>query len=481
AWQAARGGPVAGFTQSMAVRAPAGLRRGELVAAVGALLDHHDALRLRVDVDPGGTWRLRVHPPGAVPAEDVVHRWDVAGMDPADRDRLLRDHADRVRRSLDPTTGPVLGVLWFDAGPTAPGTVLLVAHHLAVDGVSWGILLGDLARAAEQVRAGRPFELDPTTTSLRRWARLLDDDARGPARAAELPWWQRVVRGPDPLLGTRAPDARDTHATAGTLQLTLPAEITSPLLTAVPAAYRAGVDEVLLTAFAAAVREWRRARGVVPTEVLVDVEGHGRHDETYPGVDLSRTVGWFTTVHPVALHLDTGPGAVGGDAGRLLKQVKEQLRAVPGRGLGYGLLRHLDPGGGLAGAAAPQLGFNYLGRLLAEEPGDWGMVPDVAGAGGGAPPELPLAHAVELNALTRDGADGPRLVAAWTWGRELLAEAEVRELAELWFAALRDLVAHVADPDAGGLTPSDVVLPGVTQDEIDDWEQELEAEWGTRA
>ncbi|GAA1302390.1 non-ribosomal peptide synthase/polyketide synthase [Saccharothrix xinjiangensis] len=481
AWQAARGGPIAGFTQSMAVRAPAGLRRGELVAAVGALLDHHDALRLRVDVDPGGAWRLHVRPLGAVRAEDVVRRLDVAGLDPAARDRLLRDHADRVRRSLDPTTGPVLGVVWCDAGPAAPGTVLLVAHHLAVDGVSWGILLGDLARAAERVRAGRPVGLDPATTSLRRWARLLDDDARGPVRAAELPWWQRVVRSPDPLLGTRAPDARDTYATAGTIQLTLPAEITSPLLTAVPAAYRAGVDEVLLTAFAAAVRGWRRARGVVSTEVLVDVEGHGRHDEAYPGVDLSRTVGWFTTVHPVALRLDAAPGAADGDAGMLLKQVKEQLRAVPGRGLGYGLLRHLDPEEGLAGAATPQLGFNYLGRLLAEEPGDWGMVPDVAGAGGGAPPELPLAHAVELNALTRDGADGPRLVAAWTWGRELLGEPEVRELAELWFAALRDLVAHVAGPGAGGLTPSDVVLPGVTQDEIDDWEQELEAEWGTRA
>ena len=218
----------------------------------------------------------------------------------------------------------------------------------------------------------------------------------------------------------------------------LPVALTAAVLAAVPAAFHARINDVLLAALAIAVAAWRRGRGYEGNgSVLVDVEGHGREPMS-GGIDLSRTVGWFTSLYPVGL--DVGPidldeALAGGVAmGRVLKRVKEQLRAIPRQGLGYGLLRYLDPEAGprLAGRPEPQLGFNYLGRFAAGEAGDWSPAGQEAGFGGGADPAMPLAHLVEVNALTMDGPGGPVLSATWSWAGAVLDECEVRGLAEGW-------------------------------------------------
>jgi amino acid adenylation domain-containing protein/non-ribosomal peptide synthase protein (TIGR01720 family) len=487
AWQAARGGPIDGFAQSMVVRAPADLVLGELTAAVQALLDRHDALRLSLKVRADGSWTTRIGAPGGVAAGNLVRRIDVTGLDADARHATLAEEAAKTRRSLVPTAGNVFAVVWFDAGPGEPGELLVVAHHLVVDGVSWRILLPDLTEAWRQAHDGEPVRLDPVATSLRGWASRLNEQAGSPARLAELPYWRRVLAIPDPLLGERPLDpARDTHATAGQLSLTLSTEVTRAVLTSVPSVFRAGVNDVLLTAFTAAVARWRERRGVSASGVLVDLESHGRHEDRFPGADLSRTVGWFTGLYPVALELGRiDPAAVAAgsaEAGELLKSVKEQLREIPDHGLGYGLLRRLNPETGeeLARSRPPQFGFNYLGRFVEAEPGDWGVLPELAGLGSGGEPGLPLAHVVELNAMTQDGPAGPELVATWMWARLLVGEADVRELAETWFDGLRGLVTQATDPGAGGLTPSDVVLDTISQSEIDEFEEEMGFEWETQ-
>src|SRR4029078_13705002 len=192
-------------------------------------------------------------------------------------------------------------------------------------------------------------------------------------------------------------------------------------------------------------------------------------------IDLTRTVGWFTSLYPVRLDpgpLDLEQGlAVGAPPGRALKTIKEQLRAVPGKGLGYGLLRYLnaETAATLAAQPAPQLGFNYLGRFAR---GGAGASVARAGTGeaarlSGGDPAMPLAHVIEINALTLEGADGPRLVANWSFASALLGEAAVGDLAANWFRVLTALSLHAAQPDAGGLTPSDLALVALTQDEID--------------
>ncbi|MGC9379069.1 amino acid adenylation domain-containing protein [Streptomyces sp. MH13] len=323
----------------------------------------------------------------------------------------------------------------------------------------------DLRQAWESVAAGEPVRLDPVGTSFRRWAGLLHERAHDPRVTAELPYWQETTRSGEPALGSRDPDpARDTAGTARRLTVTLPGAQTAPLLSSVPAAFHGGVDDVLLGALALAVRQWREARGVDTVGgVLVDLEGHGR-DSDRPDVDLSRTVGWFTRVHPVRLDVT----ACGDDPADAVKRVKEQLRAVPGDGAGYGLLRHLNAGTApaLAGLARPRVGFNYLGRTptsASPSGADWSPVAQPGGPD--ADPATPLAHALDINAVTVDGPEGPVLSATFAWAGELLDEAEVRELAERWLRALETLAG--TDAGAGGHTPSDFPLVSLTQEQVE--------------
>ncbi|MFJ6432026.1 amino acid adenylation domain-containing protein [Streptomyces sp. NPDC091416] len=485
-WLAERGGSIDRFNQSTVLRVPAGLGLPHLHAAVQTLLDHHDALRMRV-TEPAGTapvsdaWDCAVAEPGTVLATSVVRRVDAAGLDGAGLESVYVIEADAAADRLAPAAGIMLQVVWFDRGPEVPGRLLLVVNHLVVDGVSWRILLPDLVEAWEASVAGREPKPAPVGTSLRRWSQRLRDEAVAPARVAETDLWASVVADPEPLLGSAGLDPeQDTHHTSRQLELRLPSEVTGPLLTSVPTVYNAGVNDVLLAAFAWALSEWRdQGRG---RAFLVDLEGHGREEDAVGGVDLSRTVGWFTSMYPVRI----GAGSYDGDdaraggpaAGAVLKRVKEQLRAVPDGGIGYGLLRYLDPGSAqrLASGTRAQLGFNYLGRFTAEDGAGgesvWGPEPGVRGPAGEAA-DTPLAHVVELNSFTADGSEGPCLVATWTWARRLLAEESVEELGRLWFEALRALVEHAERPEAGGLTPSDVAMAEITQEEIDEFEDLL--------
>ncbi|GAA4617549.1 non-ribosomal peptide synthetase [Actinoallomurus liliacearum] len=461
AWLAERGGPFGAFSQAMLLTVPPHLGVDRLTAAVRTLLDHHDALRTRLRRTDGDSWWLETTPPGTVDAAMCVGR--VEGYD----GEAIATRAEAARRSLDPEAGAMVRVVWFDAGD-APGRLLLVLHHLVVDGVSWRILLPDLVLALEDVA------LDPVPTSYRRWAQRLAAAANHPQVVDELPRWIEILDVDDPSLGGAG--SRNVAAYTGAelrrFTVTLPREQAEPLLTTVPAAFHCGVNDVLLTGLARAVTAWRRDRGQATDDgVLIDLEGHGREDpdgldgetteDPYGGTDLTRTVGWFTALHPVRLN----PG--GEDAGQTLKRVKEQLRAVPA-GLTYGLLRHLNPRtrDRLAALPTPQIVFNYLGRVDTGD-GDWSLAPESDVLGPGHDPDLTVSHGLEIDAVTRDGA----LRATWVWPGGWLPEDAVRDLADRWFAALREL----AGADGGGYTPSDLTLVELDQDEIealeDLWEQ----------
>ncbi|MER6031537.1 amino acid adenylation domain-containing protein [Streptomyces sp. NPDC001851] len=506
-WLRELDGPTDGFNQTVTLHVPADLGTARLTEAAAAWLDRHDTLRLRITTARDGSWQPVVGPPGSVPADSVVHRVDIAGLTRTARDEALAEHGEKARLRLSPADGSMVQLVWYDAGPHHSGLLQVVVHHLAVDGVSWHILLPDLRAVWEAVAAGRSPGPAPGRTSFREWAHRLSEAAREPAWEAGLPLWTQILAGPpgtvEPTLGTRPLDPRrDTARTVRELSLELPAERAEPLLTTVPAAYNAGVGDVLLTAFALACREWRHRRGQGHADsVLVDLEGHGRED-IVPGADLSGTAGWFTSIHPV--RLTPVPlswdevRAAGQGVGDSLKRVKEQLRALPGNGVGYGMLRHLNPrtAAHLAPLAAPQLGFNYLGRftkaadtptgapehlpVAVDGPASAAAAADVpmwtwaSGLPAPAPRDagMPVSHALEVNALTEDRPDGPCLRATWSWPGDLLPEPDVRELGELWFTALDALAAHAGSAGAGGHTPSDLVL-GLSQEEIDELEAEL--------
>jgi non-ribosomal peptide synthase protein (TIGR01720 family) len=248
----------------------------------------------------------------------------------------------------------------------------------------------------------------------------------------------------------------------------LDVETTRLLLGEVPAAFHAGVNDILLIAFGLA---WAKLLGTA-APIGIDVEGHGRHEELSADVDLSRTVGWFTTKYPVALtvgDLDWTQVVSGGaPLGALVKAAKEQLRALPDP-LTYGLLRYLNPEVELA-PADPVIGFNYLGRMggVAELSDQfWRVGPDGLSSGAATVVAMPLAHTVELNAVTLDTEAGPHLQANWTWAASVLDDGQIDQLSRLWFEALAGICTHVCG-GGGGLTPSDLAPARLSQHQIDD-------------
>ncbi|MCX4819023.1 amino acid adenylation domain-containing protein [Streptomyces sp. NBC_01142] len=430
------GGPVDGFNQSVVLTTPPGLDLDRLTAALQTVLDHHDALRLRLSGEDPASWRLVTGAPGSVPAHPLLSRIDASHR--AYEDEALLRHAVAAqsiaaRDRLAPRRAVNVQAVWLDRGPTRPGRLVLMLHHLVVDGVSWRILLPDLLSAYERPATA----LDPVGTSFRHWSQLLHTEAAEGVRTIELPLWQTQFGADQPLLGSRPLDpARDTHATAAKLRLTLPAEHTAPLLDRGPGAFHAEINDLLLAALALAVEEWRpAARG---TGTLVEVETHGR-EQLHPGVDLSRTVGWFTSTHPVLLR------AAGLGAEQAVKEVREQLAALPAHGLGHGILRHLAHEPALA--VNPQFGFNYLGRFTGVESygGQWSAAPESREAFAPAADAMPLGHVVELDALVEDGPDGPELVANWTWASGLLDAEAAEALAHGWFRALRTLAVRAEE------------------------------------
>ena len=455
-WLRSVDGPVEQFNQSMVLQAPAGVARADAVIVLQALLDRHAMLRLRVDDDGAGGWSLTAPEAGSADAGACLQAVDV-----------LSDKAVAEARSrLNPAAGVMLSALWV----ADTRQLVMIIHHLSVDAVSWRILLDDLNTAWDQQRAGQEVVLPTGGTSFARWASLLSEHACRPAMAGHAGAWRRVAAVPAALPPVQA--SVDTFAAAGDLSVSLDVETTGMLLGEVPAAFHAGVQDILLIAFGLA---WTQFLGDPDAPIAIDVEGHGRHEELASDLDLSTTVGWFTTKYPVSLKV----GGLGwaqvmtGEAelGTLIKDAKEQLRALPDP-LSYGVLKYLNADVELAGPDPP-IGFNYVGRLGAPvtRGEHWRLSLEHASviAATSAIP-MPLMHTAELNASIVDSDTGPQLRADWIWAPSALDRAAVRRLNQLWFEALAGICAHVRR-GGGGLTPSDVAPAHLNQQQLDELHQ----------
>ena len=452
------------FNQTVVVQAPADADEADVVALLQALLDRHGMLRLKISQDDGSGWSLEVPEAGTVDARACLRTVDAL------TDQEMADAQAR----LNPRAAVMLSALWV----TSTKRLVAIVHHLAVDGVSWRILLEDLNIAWAQHRAGQEVLLPEPGFSFAQWASVLGEFAHRPVVVEELDAWRQIEAVP-PVLPSVTPGL-DTMATAGTTSVDLDVETTRMLLGEVPTAFHAGVHEILLIAFGLAVAEFLGTGG---EPISIDVEGHGRDEELVGEAevaDLSRTVGWFTAKYPVSLTLgglDWTQVVAGAPAlGAVVKDAKEQLRTVPD-GVTYGVLRYLNDNADLDGQDPP-IGFNYLGRLgstAAEASGGpaelwqicWDGLSDI---NPNATLSMPLVHTVELNAGTVDTDEGPFLRAGWTWAPSVLKQAQVNRLSELWFDALAGICAHVRG-GGGGLTPSDLAV-ALSQQQIDELQRQ---------
>ncbi|MEW5929568.1 MAG: non-ribosomal peptide synthase/polyketide synthase, partial [Gemmatimonadota bacterium] len=420
--------------------------------AMAALEAHHDALHLRFRRGEDGAW-TQAH--AGVGDRARVGVLDLARLREEERSSALETAAGQVQRSLHLERGPLLRTALFDLGEGGQ-RLLLVVHHLVVDGVSWRILLEDLETAYAQLARGEAVRLPAKTTSWGTWAERLAGHARSAAVAEEAAYWTAQAAKKVAPLPVDDSEGANTGAEARSVAVRLGPEETDALLREVPRAYRTQIDDVLLCGLARALSRWAAVR-----RIRVDLEGHGRAEERVEGADLSRTVGWFTSVYPVVLEL---PG--GGDAGASLKAVKEQLRAVPGKGTGYGLLRHLsgsEAGAELARAAEAEVVFNYLGQFdpTVSAEAFFAFAPESAGAP--QDPRRRRSHLLAVSGAVREGCLELRL----GYSGAVHRRATMERLAERYAAELRELVAHCRGVEAGGCTPSDFPLAGLDQAGLD--------------
>ncbi|HVQ94814.1 MAG TPA: amino acid adenylation domain-containing protein, partial [Mycobacteriales bacterium] len=436
------------FNQSLMLELAEDVDPAALGTALAAVLAHHDALRMRFE--PIGTgWQQRNAP---IEPAGLLAQVDLSDVDETERRAACERVAAEVHTGLDPAKGPLIGTVLFHLGAEQRPVLLIAVHHLVVDGVSWRILLADVDTAYRQAVAGRSVLLGRKTTSYRDWARRLTEHAAAGGFDAELDYWVRVEQGCDPALPLDGADGPGANQAATTRSVTvrLHPEETRALLQELPAVYRTQVNDVLLSALGRVLGDWTGR-----DRVSIDLEGHGRED-VLPGVDISRTVGWFTTLFPVTLEVPAG------DWGDALKAVKEQLRAVPRRGLGYGALRYLA---GASGAGTtPRISFNYLGQLDA-------LAGDGTGLLRGTFRELALTerpHATRAHQLDVVGkVERQRLELTWYYSTDLHRDATIHGLADRMLAALREIIGHCAAPGAGGRTPSDFPLARLSQAEVD--------------
>ncbi|HEV2271326.1 MAG TPA: amino acid adenylation domain-containing protein [Steroidobacteraceae bacterium] len=460
------------FHQTMLLDTPLDLDEENLQRILQALIDRHAMLRLRVRAGAAFVASMRDCP------RDTLRCISLDPMDEIARAGALQRAHDEAVAALDPAAGRMLQAVWLQGPRGTRGRLLLVIHHFAVDGVSLRILAEDLAHAYHEARAGKAALTVTKSTSFRRWCEI--QVANAPLRRCELPFWKAALSRPSlPLFAGVLDPLRDRADAARYVHRSLSIESTTTLLTTATSVFRAAINDVLLTALTLAVATWRQQRqGERGSALHVDVEGHGR-EAFDSSIDLTRTVGWFTTSFPV--HLDAGDIeltaalAGGPDAGVALRRIRAQLREIPSGGIGFGMLRYLDPQAdpGLAEAPAPQIAFNYLGRFGHGSGADFGASRDAPAVLGGMDADMPLDHPISLNAITHDTPAGPRLDVTWRFAPALVSEEDIAALADCWCSALTALAVHAATPGAGGLSACDLDLVRYEQSDVDAFKARL--------
>jgi amino acid adenylation domain-containing protein/non-ribosomal peptide synthase protein (TIGR01720 family) len=441
------------WNQGILLQARQTLDFSVLERVVQHLLVHHDMLRAHFR-QASGTWQQDIVGPETSLA---CVRVDLSALSEAQQDAAIAEVAAQLQASLNLMQGPLVRVALFDCGTQKSARLLVVIHHLVVDSISWQILLEDLQMAYQQLSAGMLIHLPPKTTSFKHWAERLTASTQSAALLQELAYWLAAPRARTSRLPVDYPGGANTMAWARTVSVLLSAEETDALLREVPRAYQTQINDVLLTALGQAFVRWTGEPAL-----LIDLEGHGR-EEIEEDIDLSRTVGWFTTIFPVLLELerDATPAAA-------LKAVKEQVRRIPNQGLGYGALRYLSGDKEviekLRRLPQAEVCCNYLGRVdqVVSGPVFFGPAREASG------PHRSLRgnrrYLLEINGRLARG----QLQYDWTYSERIYRRSTIEGLAQGFIEALRTLIVHCQPLKVGGYTPSDFPKMQLSQQELDD-------------
>ncbi|ANF97987.1 non-ribosomal peptide synthetase [Paenibacillus bovis] len=416
-----------------------------LRSTMDAVIRHHDALRMIFRKGEHGytAWNRSTE-------EGELYTLDIMNIrSAANPEEVILQEADRVQASFNLAQGPLVQMTLFQAEDG--DHLLIVIHHLVVDGVSWRILFEDIAAGYEQALSRQPVTLPQKTDSYRLWANELAEYAAGSALEQERKYWNTISGSYIAPLPKDHDVAAGTVADSESVQIAWSAEDTELLLRQANRAYYTETNDLLLTALGMALRDWAGTE-----QVLINLEGHGR-EMILPDMDITRTVGWFTTQYPVRLEIP-----VHSDISPLIRQVKETLRSVPEKGIGYGLLKYLNSTGLTADAAEPEVSFNYLGQFDQDMDNNaLSMSPYSVGQSLGG--QTPLHYALDLNGMIADG----QLSISIMYSRNQYEPERIHQLADMLKSRLTMVIRHCAVQEQPKLTPSDLLFKGLTIAQLD--------------
>ena len=422
--------------------------------AISFLIRHHDALRLSFIQDAGVWYQTIVD----VPSTPPIKRIDLSGYDITTQRLLITEKASEEQTNLDLSKGRIFQAIFFDCGEVQANRLLLIVHHLAIDGISWQVLIEDLEGVCSQLVQGKPITLPNKTTSFKSWSDQIHAFAQNDEIKKELDFW--VVdehKQVDPLpVDFKANNYSNTVTSIAKECLMLTKQETETLLHEVPSAYHTKINDILLTALIKACFNWTGKNWL-----LLGLEGHGR-EEINENIDLSRTIGWFTSYFPVFLKLKNPS-----DPGKSIIEVKEHLRKIPNHGLGFGILRYCcrdeKVQKKMKALTEPQLCFNYLGNI------DSNIVPSnlfetsEESSGTARSPKGTRPYLLEFNAFVRN----EQFYIDCSYSRNFHQKTTIQTLVSFYIANLRELITHCQSPTAGGYSPSDFPESGLDQDELD--------------
>lgn len=441
------------FNQSALIEVPATVNPEPLKQVIQALLNHHDALRLHYLQEDENLTQISDSTKEAIPLEVI----DLSQLSPDQQKTAIIAKDEETQRSLNLATGDIVKVVLFNLGNEQPSQLLIVIHHLAIDGISWRILLEDLATAYQQISQGQEIKLPLKTTSFQDWSNQLVTYSQSEKLKQEKDYWLSQLTEEIVSLPIDYPWTKESNqlSFAKVINLSLNEEETRGLLQDVPGVYNTQINDVLLTALLESFSQWTGEKSL-----MVDLEGHGRED-LFEVIDLSRTVGWFTTLFPVRLE-----GSKTGQLPETLKSVKEQLRRLPNRGIGYGVSKYLSKDEEVKkefeDLMKAQVSFNYLGQFdqvlsasgVLGEVKEWKTERSLVGN---------RSHLLEISGLIRS----QKLEMQFVYSEKVHQRETIEKLANGFMSVLKSLILHCQSCKDKGYTPSDFSAAQVSQEQLD--------------
>jgi len=439
------------YNQALLFQVKENLNPELLKKTTDKILEHHDALRSRL-VLKGKQWTQEILPEEE---EKTFFYFDLKDLKPDEQKQSVEQICAETQASLNLQKGPVFKVAYFDCG-AQPDRLLIAAHHIAIDGVSWRILLEDFQNAYQQLARAGEAVLPPKTTSFKTWAQKLAEFAESETIEREKSYWIEMAQKPYFTLPTDFPAVEPALSTAERVRAELDEDSTNALLKDAPPVYNTNINDLLLAALVSGFSRWTGKRSL-----RVHLEGHGR-ENLFRNVDVSRTVGWFTALYPVQLDL-----AQAVRPGEVIKTIKEQLHRIPSKGVGFGVLRYLYPDKAVRSSLAKmdraEITFNYLGQFDQMLQEDSPFAPAAESKGADQSPENKMDALFNING----GIQGGKLRMTFEYSNQQFRKETVRFIADSFIDELKKLIRHCLSPEAGGVTASDFELANLSNKKLD--------------